>query len=46
MGVLIILKTILVYIKDLFYLKGSGTGCAPQAALVLFLLSFKTILLK
>ena len=29
MNVLIILKTIFVYIKYLFYLKGFGTECAP-----------------
>ena len=29
MDVLIILKTIFVYIKDLLYLKDFGTECAP-----------------
>ena len=29
MNVLIILKTIFAYIKDLFYLKRFGTECAP-----------------
>ena len=34
MNVLIILKTIFLYIKNLFYLKGFGTQCAPYSCFI------------
>ena len=34
MNILIILKSDFLYIKDLFYLKGCGTECAPYLNLI------------
>ena len=36
MNVLIILKTIFLYIKNLFYLEGFGTECARHKELLFF----------